>query len=101
MSTQSAWSYSQHRKAFFLLNSHSIRRFANGWRYACLVLAILSACEVVTPTALATDLAEPVLQPARSRNGLQEYRSQYLIVFTNLPPDQAKPAIKRLERTLV
>lgn len=43
--------------------------------------------------------AEPTPMPP-TQNSLREYRSQFLVVYTDLPEAEAKPAIKNLEKTL-
>ena len=43
---------------------------------------------------------EPIPKPLQQQKSLREYRSQYLVVYTDLPEADAKPAIKSLERTL-
>jgi len=48
----------------------------------------------------ATEPNPSAAKPAMPTKALTEYRSKNLLVFTDLPPDEAKKAIQNLERTL-
>src|SRR5688572_11475033 len=64
-------------------------------RNTCLVLGLMLAGIVN-----ATEPMKPELKSTQPRKALQEFRSQNLIMYTDLPQAEAEAAVKRLEQTL-